>query len=723
MIAIIIGDTVVANPTSLPTTMESDQLIYDQGRKIVTANGNVTVVQNGQTLRADKLIYNFQDDLAYAEGNVTLTDDNGDRHFADVLELSDQMRQGMVQNLLTRLEDGSRLWASQAIRESQTKHVLKDARYTPCKECENDPDKTPVWALRASQVTHDKESATISYDNARFEAMGVPIAYIPYFSHADGTIKQKSGFLTPLFGYDSDDGFNVMSPYYWALSPSLDLTAGLRVFSNETPQLNLEMRKRFENASIITQTSFTSSDRVDSVNGIDTYRDNEFRGHLAVDAVWDMNRKWRSGAEISLASDEQYLDQYDISDENVLENRFYVERFDNRDYASVQLLAWQDLRLDRNVDQPNALPFANMSFIGAPDSIIGGRMESNTSFLTLYREGNEQDVNRISSTLKWKRSDILPLGLTSDMSLSLRGDGYYTTDRDLSKTNPSEDKTKFDDRLIPTANYEIGYPLQKPLSSAQVRLKPRVGITARPDVDNDSDIPNEDSSDAQLDISNLYSVDRFPGLDRVEDRTHVNYGVEGGIYYNNGNEFTGAIGQSYRLENQDNPFSNGSGLNEQSSDIVGRIGASFDNHTHNFNYRFQLNGQHLNAERHELHGQTTIYDTRLSAIYLFDKGNAGTEFTESREQIRGAVNHRFNDQWGVYTSVLYDMGVDDGLREASLAISYDDDCFGITTELQRELQSEASGSSDTNVFVRLRLKNLGEFETTAYDASTGDDEE
>lgn len=712
-----------ATNDAIPSHIEADQFIYNQNENVIKANGNVMLAQAENTLVADMIIYDIADDTAFANGNVEFYDGDGNVHQAESLRLNNTMQQGLVNSLHTTLSDGSRLWAVSAIRETPELHVLKDARYTPCKPCIKNPDNDPVWALRASQVTHDKGDAEIRYDDVRFEALGFPVIYIPYFSHPDGTVEQKSGFLTPEIGFGSDYGFNVMTPYYWVIDPSTDVTAGLRVFSDALPQLNLEMRKRYEDAFVRTAGSLTYSERTDSVNGIDVLQDEEYRGHFEFESLWNVNDLWRVGSDIKLTSDEQYLNQYDFdSDSDVLTNRIFAERFEDRDYASVELLAFQDLRLDQNVDQPNAVPYANMTLYGAPNSLAGGRLKWDSSFLNLFRDGNEQDVNRISTDLAWQRQNILPAGLTSTIDLSVRGDAYYTSDRDIARTNPAEDNSKFDSRFIPTAHIEVAYPLHKRLKASHIRVKPRVAITARPDVDNDSDIPNEDSIDAQIDVTNLFEIDRFPGLDRVEDRTRVTYAVETGYYGDNGDEVSIILGQSYRLENDDNPFANGSGFEQQESDIVGQISAGINDHKHNLNYRFQLDGRQFNAERHELFGATGSRSTRVSAIYLYEKGSEGTEFTESREQITASVRQRFNPNWSVAASALYDIGEDDGLRKASAGLSYEDDCFGVTTEIQRELLREASGSEDTSIMVRFWLKNLGEFETTAYDFASDNDE-
>jgi len=714
----------VSNAYAMPTALEADEFIYDQVQEIITAKGGVQLAQGAQTITANEMTYNVRDDVAVASGDIVFTDEDGNQYFADVIELNDQMRSGLIENLYSELEDGGRIWAKSAVRENPQNHALKDARYTPCLPCKTNPDATPPWALRASEVNHDKENALISYKNVRFEAGGVPVMYAPYFSHPDGTVDQKSGFLAPEIGFGSDFGFNFMTPYYWALSPSSDITAGLRIFTGAAPQLNLEGRKRFENGEIRLTTSSTYSERTDSVDGVDVFRDEEFRGHIELETLFDLNKYWRAGTDLQLATDEQYLDQYDIDDDDILENRAYVEGFDDRNYATLQLLGWQDLRIDSDTDQPNALPLANLSYVAKPNSSLGGRLKWDSSFLSLVRTGDDQDVNRLSSRLGWQRRDVLPLGLTSQVDFAVRGDAYYTLDRDIAKIDTTEDDKKFDTRAIPTANVEIAYPLHRPLENSQIRIKPRVSFTARPDVDNDSDIPNEDSVDTQINFTNLFDADRFAGVDRVEDRTRVNYGIETGYYKDNGDEFTAALGQSYRFDNDDNPFNQGSGFENQQSDVVGQLGLSLNKHRDNLNYRFQLDGKKLAVERHELYGATKIGKAKTSAIYLYEKGSQGTEFPESRQQIQGRVEYDINEKWTASAAALYDLGEDDGLRESIIGLGYDDECYGITAEIRRDLQSEASGSNDTTVLMRFRLKNLGEFETTAYDTGdNGDDDD
>ena len=63
----------------------------------------------------------------------------------------------------------------------------------------------------------------IYFEDARLEFFGVPLAYLPYFSAPDPTVKRKTGVLMPSYSTSSVYGLGVSVPYYWALAPDYDL--------------------------------------------------------------------------------------------------------------------------------------------------------------------------------------------------------------------------------------------------------------------------------------------------------------------------------------------------------------------------------------------------------------------------------------------------------------------------------------------------------------------
>lgn len=693
-----------------PVDLEADNLVHDEGAQTVTAMGHVEMVQNGKILKADSVSYNLQTDMVRATGNVVLSNEDGTTYFADDVELKQDMKDGFVKGLLILLADGSRFTAEEGERIGGTKIELRRASYTPCEPCKEDPSAPPLWQLRADEVTHDKAEKKIVYRDAWFEFAGVPLAYTPYFSHADGSEKQKSGFLTPTVGFDSELGASYQQEYYWAMGPDQDATIGTVVSTNVNPVALAEYRQRFEDAEFQMNGSITYSDRTDSVSGVDQYIDDEVRGHLFGEGRWDMNENWRSGFQMEMTSDDQYMRQYNIDSDDVLENEVYAERFSGRDYFVGRALAFQDIRVSRRqVDQPAVLPEVIASFYGAPNGMLGGRWNARMSALGLYREGNGQDMARGSMELGWQRRYITGFGLVNKLDLMARGDAYDVQDRPASIRNEG-DKTQ--GRGFAHANLETSYPFVKRFEESQMVVEPLVSFTGGTNVDFDEDIPNEDSQDFALDPTNLFEPNRFPGYDLIEDRSHMTYGVRTGLYGDGGYRGEIFLGQSRRFEDDDNPFKEGSGLSDQESDYVGQITTTLGEHL-DIDYRFQLENSNMTSQRHELNGNFNMGRLNLGLQYFYANALLDTDLNESREQIRPTARFRLSDNWYMNGYLWYDLGQNEGLRQAAYGITYEGQCvtFGLTTE--RTLTEDSTGDSGTEVLLRIGLKNLGEFESSA----------
>ena len=704
----------------------ADMLEHDETGQIITAYGNVELAQAGRILRADRMAYNLATDVVNASGNVVLNDATGDTYFAENFELSEKMKEGFVQGLRGLLADGSRFTAVKGEQaEGGSKLLLDDATYTPCEPCKNNPEKV-LWQLKADKVTHHKDQQRISYENARFELGGVPLFYTPYFSHPDGTIKRKSGLLTPRFGYDSELGASYKQEYYWDIAPNKDATIGVTALTSEAPVLSGQYRHRFEKAYIEADASITYSSRFDKDNGVGTEQDEEWRGHLFSENIWEINDKWRAGLDLELTSDDQYLRQYNITNEDVLENDLYLERFSDRDYALARLTAFQDVRTSsRQEDQPNILPEIHSRFLGNPGSLLGGRWSVEASALGLRREGDDQDMARASLETGWQKRYVAGIGLVNTLDLIARGDVYRVDDREIATSGSGVSSDASEVRGFVKGHFKTAYPMQKNFSRMQWLIEPMAAITTASNVDlDDSDVPNEDSQDVFVDPLTLFDPDRFPGYDRIEDRHHATYGVRTGLFGHGGYRGEIFLGQSYRLDSDDNPFPVGSGLSEDQSDYVGQISSSLGQHL-NLDYRFQLDEDNLSSKRHEIEAVGRMGPFTATSRYFYASALQGTDLTDSREQIRSGLTYKLNDQWSVFGSAQYDFAEDnEGLRRATSGFRYTGQCvtFGLTG--QKTYTRDTSGDSDTVIIARIGLKNLGEFQTSAItiDSSSSNDD-
>ena len=201
--------------TDAPVLFKADQLRNEQKIGLVVATGNVEFTQNGRTLLADSVTYNRRTDTVTASGNISLLEPTGEVIFADHIELTGQMRDGVIKNMRVRMTDDSRIAAAGGRRIGGTRTEFSKAVYSPCKLCEKDPTRAPIWQVKASKVTHDQETKDVTYRNAFLEFYGIPVMYTPYLSHPDPTVERRTGFLIPTYGSDSELGTLVSTPYYF----------------------------------------------------------------------------------------------------------------------------------------------------------------------------------------------------------------------------------------------------------------------------------------------------------------------------------------------------------------------------------------------------------------------------------------------------------------------------------------------------------------------------
>jgi LPS-assembly protein len=121
----------------------------------------------------------------------------------------------------------------------------------------------------------DRETRTISYQGAVLELAGVPVLYLPFFAHPDPSVQRASGLLPPNIGRNQRLGTFYEQPYYWAISPTQDLTASLRLHGNVNPLLGIQYRKRFWSGQLEFDTTMTQEREFDSDG--DRLGDSRFR--------------------------------------------------------------------------------------------------------------------------------------------------------------------------------------------------------------------------------------------------------------------------------------------------------------------------------------------------------------------------------------------------------------------------------------------------------------
>ena len=679
-----------------PVLFKADEIQHDRELGVVVARGHVEFTQGNYTLMADTVSYNQGADLVTATGNVSLLQPSGDVMFADHVEVTGDLKSGIVSNLRVRMVDDSRFAAVGGRLSGGEVTEMRKTVYSACAPCRQHPERAPTWQVKAEKVTHDKAEHLIEYEDAVLEMYGVPVAYMPYMSHPDPTVKRKSGFLAPRYGHDSNLGVLLETPYYFAIAPDRDATFSPIFTTSDGVVLAGEYRERFTDGSLRMQASGTRS-RVDG-------GDEKNRGHFFGDLRYDLNDTWRTGTHVQLASDDTYLRRYRYFSGDRLTNRAFVEGFRDRNYASAQGYYWRGLR---NADDPGLTPIVapklDYNFVSEP-GIGGGRWTMDADMMMLTRTRGT-DSRRASLTTGWSLPHVARTGEVYNLYATVQTDAYWVNSVQEPGRPAGDVSSGVVGRAFPRLGLDWRYPLAKTGRETTQLIEPIAGIVVAPNGGNRALIPNEDSQDFEFDDTNLLSPNRFTGLDRVEGGQRVQYGLKAGLY-GPGPAFASAfVGQSYRFR-QDDTFTVGSGLEDQLSDYVGRVQIQ-PNGRLNLVYRFRLDKEDFKARRNEVQFSAGPKALNVGLGYLFLDQQSASEFPV-REEVTADLRSQVTREWAAGVSTRRDLTENGGTLSTGVNIVYTNDCLIARLDAVRTFTRDRDIHPSDTILLRLVFRTLGE---------------
>lgn len=684
-----------------PVLLVADELEYNENLGVVTARGNVELSQGPRVLLADTVTYNRQADTVTASGNVSLLEPTGEVLFTDYAELNNEMKTGFIDNLRALLVDGSRLAANRAERTAGERKVMQRAVFSPCNLCEENPEKAPLWQIKAVKVIHDEKARDIVYTDATLELFGVPVLYTPYLSHPDPTVDRRSGFLAPTIGLSGNLGAIYGQPYHYVFDPSRDVTVEPIVYTEEGGILRTEYRQRFSSGEINLQ---GTAGWVDQHDGTVETGDSDLEGSADFEGRFALNRTWRGGFDFEQSSERTYLRRFRLGGEDVLTSRLFAEGFRGRNYAAINAYKWQDLRASTDPDDtPIVLPFAEYHHVGQPDA-YGGRSSIDTSLLSLSRDSGS-DSRRASLVYGWALPHTTDSGEVYTVNARLQTDGYVASDQ---TAGGGDSETT--GRVFPQVGLKWQYPFARRGGTYTHVVEPIVGVVAGPRGSNPDEIPNEDSRSFEFDTTNLFRLNRFEGVDRVTSGSRVDYALRTGVYGDGGGQTEVLVGQSFRFYGQGS-FDTGSGLDDDLSDIVGAItvrpGDTFD-----LSYRFRLDPTDLSLNRNEVGFGYFHPRFAVLANYVQLDESASSDLAGDQEQIELTLNTRVSDHWSVSVNAVQDLS--DGhnrLLRGKLGLAYSDECLLFGIDYERSDISDEDVEPDDRVMFRIVFKHLGGIES------------
>jgi LPS-assembly protein len=716
-------------PTPPPAKNDGQMLVqavevdYDYNNSRVSAVGNVQMFYNGTSVEADKVIYDQKTKRLHAEGNIRMTDAEGKVTYANIMDLSDDYRDGFVDSLRVDTADATRMAATRADRSSGNYTVFENGVYTACAPCKDDPKKPPLWQVKGARIIHDQTDKMLYFENAQLEFFGVPMAYLPYFSTPDPTVKRKTGFLMPAISTYTAFGYGVETPFYWAIAPDYDATFSPRFTTRQGVLFQGEFRQRLMDGAY--QIRAYGIDQLDKNAFIGQPGDRQFRGGVESKGQFALNDKWTWGWDGVLLSDYYFMSDYRLAQykdplgsflnlPTEAISQLYLTGVGNRSFFDARTIYYLSFSGNQQF-VPVIHPVVDYSnVINSP--IFGGEFSYKTNFTSLTREtavfdpittlantaslctttsadplartpsqcllrGMPGTYTRLTAEAQWRKSFTDPFGEIWTPFAILRADAIdasISNQPGVSNFLPVGDTQAL--RVMPTVGLEYRYPFINVQPWGTTTIEPIAQVIIRPNETYAGKIPNEDAQSLVFDASNLFSVDKFSGYDRVEGGGRANVGVQATTQFDRGGSVNVLFGQSYQLFGL-NSFAVAdmtntgvdSGLQNSQSDYVARVNYS-PNRTYTFSVRARMDQATWQVNRFEAEGRATFDRWSVSMIYGDYAAQPQLGYLTRREGILSSASVKVASNWVVSGSARWDLEANK-INQYVVGAGYVDDCF------------------------------------------------
>lgn len=668
--------------------------------------GNVVIDQEGRSIRADQVTLDPTQTHAKAQGRVQLAQ-------SGLLTQSDQINY----NLKTQTGDLNNSFyiseqqhahghASQILRQNANLIVLKDASYTACP-----PEQKPAWKIQAKEIELNQETGRGVTRGTKLYVKDVPVLAVPYFNFPIDD-RRTTGILNPNFGYNTDNGVQLILPIYLNLAPNYDLTLTPSFMSNRGTKLDAEFRYTTEN--------FGSGRIWGGFLPNDSKHDNKDRDDLHFTHNWKINDQWSTNLEYNHASDKDYFSDFNTSPNTKTDlnlRRAWELNYHNGIPGLKAQLKVEDFQtLDETVadaDKPYArLPQFLLNYVtGNPQGLQYEFNNDTAYFKKSISDGSalESSGTRLYNQFAVRYNYITPSWFYAIPEFSVRSiNTYYDQaskeERGLSASDDLETSV-----VVPQLTLSTGITFEKEGKYLQ-SISPRAFYAYSPYRKQDN-YPNFDSTTASISYDQLFSPYRFYGHDRLEDNNFLSLGVTYNLLDTEGLErIRASIGQSYYFN--DRRVSLDQDLDEfdtqhRTGPVVSLSSQLSQNFTITANSAWMSNGD--NAQRD------------FQAYYTGEKGNLYNVGYFYRQEINDRQSYYdqavasfiqpVKGNWRIMGHAQYDLD-NDLMREYLLGVNYESCCWAVSVYGRAYYNDlDDPTSADVNmkraVMAEFTLKGLG----------------
>ena len=676
-------ETAAVQAETQPALLLADSVFITPERQLV-ARGNVEAYQGDMRLRASAITYEKKTGKLVIEGPIRIDQGGEMTILATQAEMDADLQNGLLKGARLVFDQQLQLAAHQMARVDGRYSQLFKTAVTSCHVCED--GRPPLWQIRARKITHDQQEKQLYFEDTQVLVKDVPVFYFPRMRLPDPSLKRATGFLIPSIRTTSELGTGIKVPYFFRLGDHRDLTL-TPYLSSRTRTLEYRYRQAFRHGRITLEGAYTRDDLEPSND----------RGYLFAFGQFGLSRDFKLTFDVKTVSDNAYLLDYGLPDEDRLRSEIAVERVRRDELVRLSFIDYKSLRDGENETEiPTHI--ANLRYEKRFEPrALGGELtlgiDTQAHRRTSATDFVGRDVTRATLDVDWRRSWHLARGLVADWNVGVSTEviGIY----DDSNFPPQSRRT------TPRSALTFRLPMVSRKNSAATQyLEPIVQIGWSNL--SGSATANDESNFVEFDQGNLLSLSRFPANDLREEGVTLAYGVNWARYMQGGWNAYATIGQVFR-ESADANFTTTSGLSGTSSDIL-LAGQLITENGLSFTARTLVDGS-LNFSKTELRGDWHTENASLSGTYLWLDADAAENRMTPVSELWFDGSYGVSDYWTASANLRYDIEGSRAAR-AGVGLVYQNECVTVDLMLNRRYTSTTSVAPSTDFGFTISLNGF-----------------
>ena len=663
------------------TNLKADLIVRDKDG-VIHLQGAAEILQPQSTLSANT-IEGIPDKYYRASGNVTLRSENQlIRSSSSYIGNNDNEPTKFNDAKLLSYDSGARVAAKSLSHSQEGVVFIEEGFFTTC-----EPNQES-WKLYGSSIELDTKSGFGTAKHVQIRIGELPVFYFPWLRFPINNTRQ-TGLLFPSFGFSGSNGLSISAPFYWNIAPNYDATITPQFIQKKGEGVDLE----FRHLSPYGQTVYEQSTFFDDAEGQQTL--------LKLTSAQKFNQHFKAGFLLEdNPTDNKFpeANSTSIGEKDHYERSAYISFNNGNFFNKLTYLTFQTP--NTSTDQPfEWLPRIDSSYRLA-NSILAINIDA--QYTDFYDPAEDNfDGQRTA--------------LNEDIKLDLNGDwwsltpGVLTQYRDYNLHSYSNNSDSNVSVGHITSYVDSSLMFERQFLNNQTRwrqtLQPRLSYLNSP-FQEQSQIPNFDTSEPTMTYEQAFSHNRFNGNDRIGDTEQVTLGLESRLYDENNNEkWAFKAGQIFYLEDRyvgidGNTDKNTAIDDAKRSDLLTSANYNGNRYSLTGNLNYNLDDDQVNLAQ-LIASMEPVDDIKINLSYLYSINN--TDSDDDAKQASIGTIFPINRNWSMFTQYTYDFLRKDATKEI-VGLGYENCCIKVSLSYQDWLNDD--NEFDRGIFLQFILRSL-----------------